>query len=61
MLEKFLKQTSFKDLEDFKKNYRVVVPENFNFAYDVVDAWAQSEPEKKAIILEKRLIHLKLF
>lgn len=50
MLEKFLKQTSFKDLEDFKKNYRVVVPENFNFAYDVVDAWAQSEPDKKAII-----------
>ena len=39
MLEKFLQQTEFKDFEDFKTNYRLIVPEHFNFGYDIVDAW----------------------
>ena len=38
MLEKFLDQTKFTSQEDFKKNFHVKVPENFNFGYDVVDA-----------------------
>ena len=50
MLERFLKQTSFKDLDDFKKNYKVIVPENFNFGYDVVDAWAAEQPDKLAML-----------
>ena len=50
MLEKFLKKTTFKDLDDFKQNYKVIVPENFNFAYDVVDAWAEQQPDKLAMI-----------
>lgn len=50
MLERFLKQTSFKDLDDFKKNYKVIVPENFNFGYDVVDAWAAEQPDKLALL-----------
>ena len=50
MLERFLKQTSFKDLDDFKKNYKVIVPENFNFGYDVVDAWAAEQPNKLAML-----------
>ena len=37
MLEKFLKQTQFKDYADFMANFKVVVPEDFNFGYDVVD------------------------
>jgi len=50
MLEKFLKQTEFKDFDDFKANYQLIVPENFNFAYDVVDEWAAKEPNKKALL-----------
>jgi len=50
MLERFLKQTSFKDMDDFRKNYKVIVPENFNFGYDIVDAWALEQPEKLAMI-----------
>ncbi len=50
MLEKFLQQTEFKDFEDFKANYKLIVPENFNFAYDVVDAWAEKEPNKRALL-----------
>lgn len=50
MLEKFLQQTEFKDFDDFKANYKLIVPENFNFAYDVVDAWAAKEPNKRALL-----------
>ena len=49
MLERFLIQTEFKSQEDFKKNFKIVVPENFNYGYDVVDAWAEKEPDKKAL------------
>ncbi len=49
MLEKFLKQTQFKSQQDFIDNLQIEVPENFNFAYDVVDEWARIAPEKKAI------------
>lgn len=49
MLEKFLDQIDFISTEDFAKNYHVHVPENFNFAYDVVDEWARTNPNKKAL------------
>lgn len=49
MVEKFLEQTSFDSQEDFIKNLKIKVPENFNFGYDVVDAWAAQEPDKKAL------------
>lgn len=50
MLDKFLKQTRFSDFEDFKANYELLVPDNFNFAYDIVDVWAEKEPDKKALL-----------
>ena len=50
MLEKFLKQTSFHSQEDFIENFKVAVPDNFNFGYDIVDAWAAKEPDKKALV-----------
>ena len=49
MLEKYLKQTSFSSYEDFMKNFKVEVPEDFNFGYDIVDEWAEKEPDKKAL------------
>jgi acetyl-CoA synthetase len=49
MIEKFLDRTSFDSYEDFVKNYKINVPENFNFAYDVVDEWARSHPQKRAL------------
>ncbi len=49
MLEKYLKKIDFTSQEDFEQNYQVTVPENFNFAYDIVDEWARIEPEKKAL------------
>ena len=50
MLERFVKQTKYASQEDFRKNFKVEVPENFNFGYDIVDAWAAEQPEKNAIL-----------
>ena len=50
MLERFVKQTKYASQEDFIKNFKVEVPENFNFGYNVVDAWAAEQPDKKAIL-----------
>lgn len=49
MLEKFLSQTEFKSQKDFIENFKITPPDNFNFAYDVVDAWAEISPDKKAL------------
>jgi acetyl-CoA synthetase len=50
MIEKYLRQTKFRDFEDFKANYKLVVPKDFNFAYDVVDGWASINPDKRALL-----------
>lgn len=42
--------TNFKDYEDFAENFRFTVPENFNFAYDVVDVLANEKPDKRALL-----------
>ena len=49
MFEKYLKKSVFESLEDFKKNFEIIVPEQFNFAYDVVDEYARTNPSKRAI------------
>lgn len=49
MLERFVKKTAFSSHQDFIENYEILVPENFNFAYDVVDAWAATDPQKRAL------------
>ncbi|WP_029906250.1 AMP-binding protein [Prevotella sp. 10(H)] len=49
MLERFLKQTHFTSTQDFAENYHVQIPENFNFGYDVVDEWAKTNPDKRAM------------
>ena len=51
MVERFLSQTSFTTQEDFIKNFKINVPENFNFGYDVVDAWAAEQPDKPALYM----------
>lgn len=49
MLERFVEKTCFTSQEDFVKNLKIKAPENFNFGYDVVDAWAKEQPNKRAI------------
>ena len=50
MLERFLPRIDFDSYEDFKANYKVTPPADFNFAYDIVDAWAKEEPDKRALL-----------
>ena len=50
LLHRFLPRTEFDSYEDFKANYKVNIPENFNFGFDVVDAWAEADKNKKALV-----------
>lgn len=50
MLNQFLPQTEFSSYEDFCEHLAIRVPPNFNFAYDVVDAYAEKEPTRRAIV-----------
>ncbi len=50
MVERFLKKTHFESVEDYNKNLEFIIPENFNFAYDVMDAWAEEKPDGLAIL-----------
>ena len=50
MIERFLKQTSFTSVEDYNKNLEFIIPEHFNFAYDVMDAWAEEKPDGLALL-----------
>ncbi len=50
MFEQFLTQTRFSSYDDFSKNFRIKVPDKFNFAYDVVDRIARDKPDKPAMV-----------
>ncbi|RQD55689.1 AMP-binding protein [Desulfonatronovibrio magnus] len=45
----FIKE-NFTDYQDFIKRFRLSIPENFNFAFDVIDAKAAANPEVLAMI-----------
>ncbi|MGI6758126.1 MAG: AMP-binding protein [Bacteroidaceae bacterium] len=50
MLEKYLQKVNFDSLDDFRTNFKIKVPDNFNFGYDVVDEWARNAPHKLALL-----------
>ena len=50
LLDRFTNSTQFKDYNDFYNNFKLTVPENYNFAYDVVDEYARLEPTKRALV-----------
>ncbi len=47
---RFLQKEKFDNYADYIANARPIVPEHFNFAYDVVDEIARETPDKLAII-----------
>ena len=50
ILKKYCPRIEFDSYEDFYENFKIEVPPDFNFAYDVVDEWARVEPEKIALV-----------
>lgn len=61
MIERFLTQTHFSSEEDYRKKLHFKIPENFNFAYDVMDVWAEEKPDKIAMIWTDDEGHEKFF
>ncbi len=50
ILDKYLKQTKFDSYQEFRDKFEILIPDNFNFAWDVVDEIALSTPGKTAKI-----------
>lgn len=50
MIGNYLQKEDFTSYEDFMQNFKVNVPDDFNFGYDVIDAYAEEMPEKEAIL-----------
>ena len=50
VLDKYLSQTDFTSYQDFITNFQLQIPDNFNFAFDVVDEIALHAPEKVAMV-----------
>jgi len=50
LLDKFVSRVEFNSYEDFKENFKIYIPENFNFAYDIVDVYSREDPDKKALV-----------
>jgi len=50
ILNKFLSRVDYLSYEDLYKNFKISIPDNFNFAYDVVDEYAKTEPKREALV-----------
>ncbi len=50
ILDKYVNRIDFRSYEEFKANFKIIIPENFNFAYDVVDLIAAETPDKIAMV-----------
>ena len=50
LLNKFISRIDYESYEDLYKNFKISIPENFNFAYDVVDEYAKTEPKREALV-----------
>ena len=48
-IERFAK-CDFESYNDFKENFKINVPERFNFAYDVLDELAKETPDANALV-----------
>ncbi len=47
---KFLSKDKFDSYDDYIQNATPTVPDNFNFAYDVIDALGNTEPDRIALV-----------
>ena len=50
VIDTYLSQTEFESYQDFVENFKIKIPENFNFAFDVVDEIAIQTPDKIAMV-----------
>ncbi|MBP9572471.1 MAG: AMP-binding protein, partial [Kiritimatiellae bacterium] len=50
LLKQFVPRSEFASYEDFRAGLAIHTPESFNFAYDVVDHYARTEPTRRAMV-----------
>ena len=50
LLKKFLAKTEFDSYDDFYANFNISTPDNFNFAYDVMDVLAAERGGERALV-----------
>ena len=50
MLNTYLDKVKFDSYADFMQNFKVNVPADFNFGYDVIDRFARETPEKDVLL-----------
>ena len=50
LLDKYVPRTEFSSYEDFYANFSIHIPENFNFAYDVIDVLAAENGGGRALV-----------
>lgn len=50
LLSKYVKQTEFCSMEDFYRHYQVQAPDDFNFAFDVLDEYGLHAPNQRALV-----------
>ena len=50
LLLNFIDRVDYTSYEDLYTHFKINVPDNFNFAYDVVDVYAEKDPKKEALV-----------
>ena len=50
LIEDFVERVEFSSYEDFFKNFKLKYNEDYNFGFDVVDKYAEIDPDKTALI-----------
>ncbi|MDR1519902.1 MAG: AMP-binding protein [Planctomycetota bacterium] len=50
LIERYCPRIEFSSQEDFAANFRIDIPDDFNFSHDVVDWYAGHEPERLALV-----------
>ena len=50
MMDNFVQKKDFESYEEFYRDFAVKIPDNFNFAWDVMDKLAKEKPNERALL-----------
>ena len=50
LIENFVERVEFNSYEDFFKNFKLKYDDDLNFGFDVVDRYAEIDPDKRALV-----------
>ena len=50
LLNRYCPRTDFESYDDYAANFHLNIPDDFNFAHDVVDWYADNEPDRSALV-----------